>query len=266
MSRRPPIRGCPMQFGLFGGARTKRSVGLGGQPGLRELHRVRHRSRPAGLQAAVHGRAPLHRPGPGVGVDDGARLSRRAHRSHPARHRGGGAAVAQSGADRRAGRDARPAERRPASISASARATARPSSTASASRIDEATERFDEAMEIIRKAWTHRGPLQPSRQALALREHRGRARAVAAPSPAAVARRRQPRQRSDAPRARATTCCSTSWRRPTRSSSASRSSARNASGSAARYDPLMVATRAAAADDPSTRASAPPPTRPASAC
>ena len=63
--------------------------------------------------------------------------------------------------------------------------------------IDEATERFDEAMEVIRKGWTsheRRGPLQPSRQALALRQHRGRAGAAAAPAPAAVARRRQPRQ------------------------------------------------------------------------
>ncbi len=32
----------------------------------------------------------------------------------------------------------------------------------------EATERFDEAMEVIRKAWTTEGPVQPSRQALAL--------------------------------------------------------------------------------------------------
>ena len=60
--------------------------------------------------------------------------------------------------------------------------------------IDEATERFDEAMEVIRKGWTERRPLQPSRQALALRQYRGRARAPAAPAPAAVARRRQPRQ------------------------------------------------------------------------
>ena len=59
--------------------------------------------------------------------------------------------------------------------------------------MDEATERFDEAMEIIRKAWTTRGPLLPSRQALALRRHRGRARAAAAAASAALARRGQPR-------------------------------------------------------------------------
>ena len=60
--------------------------------------------------------------------------------------------------------------------------------------VAEATERFDEAMEIIRKAWTSEGPFQPSRQALALRRRRGRARAAAAPASAALAGRRQPRQ------------------------------------------------------------------------
>src|SRR4029450_4666364 len=51
--------------------------GSGGQPGLRELHRLRGRGRSAGLQAALHGRAPFHRPGPGLVLDDGAGRPRR---------------------------------------------------------------------------------------------------------------------------------------------------------------------------------------------
>src|SRR5258708_32547498 len=54
----------------------------------------------------------MHRPRPGVGLDDGAGLSRCQDAAHPARHRGGGAAVAQPGADRRAGRHARSSKRR----------------------------------------------------------------------------------------------------------------------------------------------------------
>ena len=101
-----------MRFGLFGGARTKRSVRRRRQPRLPGLHRLRAGGRAARLPQHVHGGAPLHRPGPGLGLHDAAGLPGREDPAHPARHRGGGAALAQPGAGRGAGGDARPALRR----------------------------------------------------------------------------------------------------------------------------------------------------------
>jgi alkanesulfonate monooxygenase SsuD/methylene tetrahydromethanopterin reductase-like flavin-dependent oxidoreductase (luciferase family) len=59
--------------------------------------------------------------------------------------------------------------------------------------MDEATERFDEAIDVIRKAWTSPWPLLASRHALALRRHRRRAATLADAPPAAVVGRRQSR-------------------------------------------------------------------------
>jgi len=129
--------------------------------------------------------------------------------------------------------------------------------------IAEATERFDEAIEIIRKAWTSNGRfshhgkrwhyddvvVEPSRCS-------ARTRRCGWPPAATTA--------SAAPRARVTTCCSTSSPRSIRSSSASPSSARNAGASAASMTPTWWRP-----PDPCrcsmTRASGPRPTRPASA-
>jgi alkanesulfonate monooxygenase SsuD/methylene tetrahydromethanopterin reductase-like flavin-dependent oxidoreductase (luciferase family) len=100
--------------------------------------------------------------------------------------------------------------------------------------IAEATERFDEAMEIIRKAWTTPHDKNGGRFS-----HHGKrwhydnilnlcsalTRRCGSPPAATTA--------SGAPPAKATTCCSISLPRPTRSSSASRSSARNARRSVA---------------------------------
>ena len=123
-----------MQFGLFGGARTKRSAGIedsqgyesfidyvieADRLGFKQLFMVEHHFTGQGqVSASMTLLAYLAAQDP----------------EHPSRHGGRRAALAQSGADGRAGRHARPPERRPRSISASARATARPSSTASAFR------------------------------------------------------------------------------------------------------------------------------------
>ena len=80
---------------------------------------------------------------------------------------------------------------------------------------EEATERFDEAIDVIRKAWTSKGRFSYHGKLVALRQHRRRAGADPAAAPAVLARRRQPGVRSAARRARATTCCSTRSRRST---------------------------------------------------
>ena len=77
----------------------------------------------------------------------------------------------------------------------------------------EATERFDECMAILRKAWTGAGPLLSSGQALELPatswSSRGRCSSRIRRSGSAPAAR----MRSAAPGAKATTCCSTRSRR-----------------------------------------------------
>jgi alkanesulfonate monooxygenase SsuD/methylene tetrahydromethanopterin reductase-like flavin-dependent oxidoreductase (luciferase family) len=56
---------------------------------------------------------------------------------------------------------------------------------------EEATERFDEAMEVIRTAWTSPGRFSLSRQALEVRQCRRRAEPDPAAASALLARRRQ---------------------------------------------------------------------------
>ena len=84
--------------------------------GLPRLHRIQRRGRGARLRQHLRGRAPFHRLRPGVGEPQPADLGRGAHQDAAARHRGDGAALAQSGAAGRAGRDHRSALRRPARI------------------------------------------------------------------------------------------------------------------------------------------------------
>ena len=84
------------------------------QPGLSRVDREQCRGRGARLSQHLCRRAPFHRLRPGLGEPQPADLARRPHHDAAARHRGAGAAVAQPGAARRAGRDARPAVRRPA--------------------------------------------------------------------------------------------------------------------------------------------------------
>ena len=123
-----------MQFGLFGGARTKRSDGAADSHAYGDFIAYVERRRAAGLSQRLPRRAPFHRRRPGLGLAEPAGLSGGAHPQHPARHRRRRAAVAQPGAAGRTGRDASTCCRTAGSISASARATAPTSSPASASR------------------------------------------------------------------------------------------------------------------------------------
>ena len=210
-----------MQFGLFGGARTKRSVGLedsqgyesfidyvieADRLGFRQLFMVEHHFTGQGqVSASMTVLAYLAA----------------THPAHPPRHRGGRAALAQSGADRRAGRHARPAERRPV--------------------------RFRRRQGLppgrVRRLLHSRSPRPPSASTRRWRSsaRRGPAKAGSAitasagttttswssPSRCSARTRRSgwppaAPTASAAPRARATICCSTSSPRSTRSSSASR--------------------------------------------
>ena len=165
-----------------------------GQPRLRKLHRLRGRSGSAGLPADVHGRASLYRPGPGIGLDDAAGLPRRQDPEDPSRHGGGRAALAQSRAGGRAGRHARPLERRTLRFRRRQRLPP--------GRVRRLLHSHRRGHRALRRGdgdhpqgVDQRGPVQPSRQALALRQYRRRARAPAAPAPADLAGRRQSRQR-----------------------------------------------------------------------
>ena len=107
-----------MQFGLFGSAAARRHQRGGRrvrqQRGVSRLHRIQCRGRGARLSRHLRRRAPFHRLRPGLGDAQPADLARRAHPTAAARHRGDRAAVAQPGTAGRAGRDPRPAVRRPA--------------------------------------------------------------------------------------------------------------------------------------------------------
>ena len=93
-----------MQFGLFGGARTKRGVGLEDSQGYESfIDYVIEADRLGFTQLFM---VEHHFTGHGqvsASMTVLAYLAART-RTHPPRHRRGGAAVAQSGAGRRAGR------------------------------------------------------------------------------------------------------------------------------------------------------------------
>src|SRR5580692_5376869 len=136
------------------GARTRRPGGR--QLRLSRLHQLCRRGRETRFFERFSGRAPFHRLWPSVGVDEPARLSGRPHRAHSARHRGRGVAwhnpilVAEQAAtldllsngrlDFGVGKGYRTYEFSGFCIPP-----------------EEATERFDEAMGVIRKAWTSQG-------------------------------------------------------------------------------------------------------------
>ena len=104
-----------MQFGIFGSAQANSERSRpGDRAGLPRLSRLLRRGRGAGLLLELPGRASFHRLEPGFRHADAADRARHAHHDAAARHRGDGAALAQSGAARRAGGDARPDLRRPA--------------------------------------------------------------------------------------------------------------------------------------------------------
>ena len=196
-----------MKFGLFGGARA-RGGPAGDSEGYHDFINYVVEAERLGFSQRLPGRAPFHRLRPGLGLAQSAELSRRAHRAHPPRHRGGGAAVAQSGAGRRTGGDARSAVGRPARFR-----RRQGLSRLRVLRLLRAAGRGDRALR--RGDGGHpqglepRGALFAQRQALALRQCRRRAeRRCSARTRRSGSAPAAP-NRSAAPRARATICCST---------------------------------------------------------
>ena len=181
-----------MQFGLFGSAAARRGgPEFDSSEGFPRLHRIQYRGRGARLSQHLCRRAPFHRLWPGLGDAQPVDLARRAHPLAAARHGGHRAALAQPGAAGRAGRDPRSACPAAGSISASARAIATTSSPDSACRWKRPTRgstrprRHPQGMDRRRAVF-------PSRQVLAIRQHRRRAadRAEAAPADLDGGRRR----------------------------------------------------------------------------
>ena len=100
-----------MRFGLFGGARTKR-MASSNHAGLGDSHSYRGfidyviEAERLGFESVFLVEHHFTGAGQVSVVDDAAGLSRGTDAAHPVGHRGGGAAVAQSGAGRGAGGDA----------------------------------------------------------------------------------------------------------------------------------------------------------------
>ena len=189
-----------------------------GWAGRRQLRLSRFRQlccrgREARLFERVFGRAPFHRLWPGVGVDEPPCLSGGAHRAHSPRHRRRRLALAQPDPGRRAGRHPRPPlERAPRFRRRQGLSRIRiPGLLYLARGGDRALRRGDGGDP---QGLDFAGPVLLPGQALAFRQCRRRAEPDPAAAPAVLARRRQRRIRSAAPRARATTCCSTRLHRP----------------------------------------------------
>ena len=229
LSREQPRRPS-MKFGLFGGARARGGPAGDSYAYHDFINYVVEAEQPR-LFERFSGRTPFHRLWPGLGVDELAELSGRAHRAHSPRHRGRRVAVAQSDPRRRAGRDTRSPVERPARFRGRqglpelrVLRVLHP-----ARRGDRALRRGDggdpQGVDDAR-------PVLLSRQALAVRQRRRRAEPDPAAAPAVLARRRQ--RRIDPPcRARRIQSAA----RPDRTHRSDhrarrRPSARNASGSA----------------------------------
>ena len=104
-----------MKFGLFGSAQAQRGgPDLDSGQGFRDYIEYNVEAEALGYDCDLRGRASFHRLRPGFGEPQSADLARGAHQDAAARHRRHGAALAQSGAAGRAGRDHRPSVRRPA--------------------------------------------------------------------------------------------------------------------------------------------------------
>ena len=180
-----------MKFGLFSSAQANSNdLPPGDRPGLSRLSRFQRRGRGARISVELSGRASFHRLEPGVGDLDAADGARHAHQDAAARLRGDGAALAQSGAARRAGGDARSDLRRPLRFRHRQRLPAQ--------RVQGLSDRAGGGRGALRGG--RRGDdagvddaraLLPSRPLLAFRGHRGRAAAGAAAASAVVGGRRQ---------------------------------------------------------------------------
>ena len=144
-----------MRFGLFGSAQAQRGGGRTStaQPASATTSTT-CRGRGARLRQRLRRRASLHRLRPGLGEPQPADLDRR----RAPRRCGSAPRCWCCPGTTRCCWPSRPRRstccRAAGSISASARATATTSSPASASRWRRPSERFEEALEVITKAWT----------------------------------------------------------------------------------------------------------------
>ena len=102
-----------MKFGLFGGAKSAGEGAAGDSQGYSTFIDYVLYAEELGYRKPVRGGAPFHRRQSGFRLAEPAELPCRAHQPDPSRHRGRGAAVAQSGVVGRAGGDARPSVRWP---------------------------------------------------------------------------------------------------------------------------------------------------------
>ena len=145
-----------MKFGLFGGARA-RGGPAGDSQGYHDFINYVIDAEELGFSSVFL--VEHHFTGFGQVSASLNLLSYLAARTetHPSRHRGRRAAVAQSGAGRRAGRDARSAVERPARFRRRQGLPRRTSSPASASRRTRRPSGSTRRWTVIRKAWTSKG-------------------------------------------------------------------------------------------------------------
>ena len=196
-----------MKFGLFGGARA-RGGPAGDSEGYHDFIRYVVAAEELGFSSVFLVEHHFTGFGQVSASLNLLELPRGAHREDPPRHRRRRAAVAQPGAGRRGGRDARPAVER------AARFRRRQGLSAlrilrllhPAGRGDRALRRGDRRDP---QGVDQQGPVLLRGHLVALRQHRRRAGPDPAAAPAVMAGRRQRPSRSAARRARATTCCST---------------------------------------------------------
>ena len=181
----------------FGASQQRRSRS-GNRAGLSRLSRLQRRSRGARLSLELSGRASLHRLEPGFGDADAAHGARHAHQDAAPRLGGDGAALAQSGAARRTGGDARSDFRRPLRF--------RHRQGLPAQRVQGLSDRAGGGRGAVRRggrgddARLYRAhALFASRPLLAFRGYRRRAAAGATAASAILGRRRQRTPRSAAP-------------------------------------------------------------------
>ena len=203
-----------MKFGLFGSAQAKRGGSdLDSGQGFRDYIEYNVEAEALGYDSTFVVEHHFTGLRPGVGEPQPADLGRGAHQDAAARHRRDRAALAQSGAAGRAGRDHRSAVRRPARI--------RRRQGLPPQRVRQLLHPAGGGRRALRgrpradpQVLDLRGALLAPRQVLALRGHHRRA---ADPRRSRIRRsgwRRAARTRSARWRGAATSCCSTSSPRP----------------------------------------------------
>ena len=195
-----------MQFGIIFGSAQASTQDLGPETGqgFRDYLDYAVEAEALGYRVELPGRASFHRLEPGLRHADAADRARHAHHDVAARHRRHRAALAQSGAARRAGGDARSDLRRPARF--------RHRQGLPPQRVRRLRHRRGGGRAAVRgigrgdDQGVHlaRALLAP-RKILAVRRHRGRAAAGAAAASAVLGRGRQRGLDPRAPRSAAST-------------------------------------------------------------